>query len=121
MLLVLVPLSGPGVGKRKTVVWADFDKIYETMNDRKICTKVTCKMCKHTLSARSNAGTGHLKRHQKSCRHKTDQSTRVQSRLAYNADGYVHNWDYKPDVARSELYRLIARLDLSLGIGETGV
>jgi len=31
----------------------------------------------------------------------------------------MHNWYYKPDVARSELCRLIARLDLSLGIGET--
>jgi hypothetical protein len=31
----------------------------------------------------------------------------------------VHNWDYKSDVARSELYRLIAKLDLPLGIGET--
>ena len=31
----------------------------------------------------------------------------------------MHNWDYKPDVARSELCRLIARLDLPLGIGET--
>jgi len=31
----------------------------------------------------------------------------------------VHNWDYKPDVARFELCRLIARLDLPLGIGET--
>ena len=39
--------------------------------------------------------------------------------LAYNPDGSVHNWDYKPDVARSELCRLIARLNLSLGIGET--
>ena len=31
----------------------------------------------------------------------------------------MHNWDYKSDVARSELCCLIARLDLSLGIGET--
>ena len=31
----------------------------------------------------------------------------------------MHNWDYKPDVARSELCRLIARLDLPLGISET--
>ena len=31
----------------------------------------------------------------------------------------MHNWDYKPDVARSELCRLIARLDLLLGIGES--
>ena len=55
--------SGVGTGKRKSAVWADFDEIYETVNGRKICTKATCKMCKHTLSARSNAGTGHLKRH----------------------------------------------------------
>jgi hypothetical protein len=75
-------------------------------------------MCKTTLSARSAAGTGHLKRHQKSCRLKTDQRARVQSRLSYNPDGSVHNQGYKPDVARSELCRLIAKLDLPLGIGE---
>ena len=83
--------SGLGVGKRKSAVWADFDEIYETLNGRKICTKATYKMCKNTLSARSNAGTGHLKRHQKSCRQRTDQAARVQSRLAYNTDGSVHN------------------------------
>jgi hypothetical protein len=55
--------SGAGTGKRKSVVWADFDKIYETVNGREICTKATCKICKDTLSARSNAGTSHLKRH----------------------------------------------------------
>jgi len=83
--------SGPGVGKRKSAVWADFDEIYETVNGRKIYTKATYKMCKHTLSARSNAGTGHLKGHQKSCRQKTDQAARVQCRLAYNDDGSMHN------------------------------
>ena len=111
--------SGVGTGKRKSIVWAHFDEIYETVNGRKIYTKATCKMCKHTLSARSNAGTSHLKRHQKSCRQKTDQVARVQSRFTYNPDSSVYNRDYKPDVARSELCRLIARLDLSLGIGET--
>ena len=100
-------------------MWTDFDEIYETVNGRKVCTKTICKMCKQTLSARSNADTGHLKRHQKSCKQKTDQAARVQSRLAYNPEGSVHNWDYKPDVAISELCRLIARLDLPLGIGET--
>ena len=30
----------------------------------------------------------------------------------------MHNWSYNPAVARSELCRLIARLDLPLGIGE---
>jgi hypothetical protein len=39
--------------------------------------------------------------------------------LALNPDGSVHNWTYKPDVARLELCHLIARLDLPLCIGET--
>jgi len=60
--------SSVGTSKRKSAVWADFDEIYETVNGRKIYTKATCKMCKPTLSARSNVGTGHLRRHQKSCR-----------------------------------------------------
>ncbi|XP_066344426.1 zinc finger BED domain-containing protein RICESLEEPER 1-like [Miscanthus floridulus] len=105
--------------KHKSPVWADFEEIYEVINGSSICTKVVCKMCKSTLSARSAAGTSHLKRHQKSCRIKTDQRARVQSRLSYNPDGSVYNWDYKPKVARSELCRLIAKLDLPLGIGET--
>jgi len=53
--------SGVGTGKRKSVVLANFDEIYETVNGRKIYTKATCKICKHTLSARSNAGIRHLK------------------------------------------------------------
>ena len=48
-------------------------------------------MCKAVLSARSAAGTGHLIRHQKSCRKKVDHAARVQSRLAFNPDGSVHN------------------------------
>lgn len=111
--------TGNGTGKRKSSVWTDFDEIFETENGVKVCTKARCKMCKHTLSARSSAGTGHLKRHQKSCRQKANHAAMVQSRLALNPDGSLQNWEYNPDVARSELCRLIARLDLPLSIGET--
>ena len=76
-------------------------------------------MCKAVLSARSAAGTGDVIRHQKSCMKNVDHAVRVQSRLAFNPDGSMHNWNYNPAVARSELCRLIARLDLPLGIGET--
>jgi hypothetical protein len=53
-------------------VWADFEEIFDIVNGVKICTKATCKMCKTTLSARSSAGTSHLKRHQKSCTQKNN-------------------------------------------------
>ena len=89
------------------------------MNGQKVRTAAICKLCKSKLSARSSAGTGHLIRHQKSYRKKVDHATRVQSRLFFNHDGSMHSWDYNPAIARSELCRLIARLDLSLGIGET--
>jgi hypothetical protein len=76
-------------GKRKSPVWTNFDEVFEEVNGVKICTKAVCKMCKSTLSARSVASTGHLKRHQKSCRLKTVQRARVQSRLSYNLDGSI--------------------------------
>jgi hypothetical protein len=107
------------LGKHKSGVWVDFDEIKEVVNGEKIRTKATCKMCRTTLSAGSAAGTGHLIRHQKSCRAKMANAARVQSRLAFNPNGSLHNWNYDPTIARSELCRLIARLDLPLGIGDT--
>jgi hypothetical protein len=77
-------------GKRTSPVWDDFDKIFETVDGKHLLTKATCKMCKSTLSARTAAGTGHLKRHQKACKEKMCQRARVQSRLALNPDG-LHN------------------------------
>ncbi|XP_022680970.1 zinc finger BED domain-containing protein DAYSLEEPER-like [Setaria italica] len=41
------------------------------------------------------------------------------SHLQFHSDGSIINWEYKPDLARKELCRLIARLDLPLGFGET--
>ena len=71
------------------------------------------------MSANSNAGTRHLLRHQKSCRKKADHAAMVQTRLALYPDGSYRNWEYKLDVARVELCRLIARLDLPLAIADT--
>jgi hypothetical protein len=104
----------PSVGKRKSGVWVGFEEIEE--NGVRIAA--ICKICSKRLSAKSAAGTGHLIRHQASCRKKTDHAHMIQSRLALNLDG-LHNWVYDPAVARTELCRLIARLDLPLGIGET--
>jgi hypothetical protein len=43
----------------------------------------------------------------------------TQSQLKFNPDGFVHTWEYSSEVARTQLCRLIARLDLSLCFGET--
>jgi hypothetical protein len=42
-----------------------------------------------------------------------------QSLLTFNASGSVRHWEYSADVARVQLCRLIARLDLPLCIGES--
>jgi hypothetical protein len=61
---LFVVAAGIGkVGKHKSPVWDDFEEIFETVNGVEICTKAKCKMCKSTLSSRSSAGTGHMKRH----------------------------------------------------------
>jgi len=69
------------------------------MNGQKVRTAAICKMCKTKLSTRSSTVTGHLIRHQKSCWKKVDHAARVQSRLSFNPDGSVHNWDYNLAVA----------------------
>lgn len=43
----------------------------------------------------------------------------AQSQLKYNPDGSLRMWEYNPDVARIQLCRLIARLDLPLCFGES--
>jgi hypothetical protein len=101
-------------GKLKSAVWSYFDEVKE--NDIRI--SAICKHCHTKYTARSANGTGHLRRHMKSCMKKRNHSDMVQSKLALNASG-LGNWVYDPMVARIELCRLIARLDLPLGIGET--
>jgi hypothetical protein len=88
----------------------DFDEIFEKVNVSNVQTIAICRMCQTRLCVRSSAGTGHLLKHQKACRKKVDHAARVQSRLAFNPDGSLHNWENDPIVARTELCRLIARL-----------
>jgi hypothetical protein len=108
-----------GLGKRKYKCWDDFEQIFENINGNKVRTHAIYKICRTTLTAKSTADTGHILRHQKSCKEKLDHAARVQSRLAFNPDGSLHNWNYDLAVARTELCRLIARLDLPLGFGDT--
>lgn len=106
--------STAAAGGKKSAVWNHFVEIKEG----ELRVAAICKLCRKKLSARSSAGTGHLIRHMKSCLKKENHANMVQSRLALNPDG-LKNWVYDPVVARTELCRLIARLDLPLGIGET--
>jgi hypothetical protein len=112
-------LTSSSTGKRRSAIWDDFTEVAENHNGKKVCIAGICKFCKARLSANSNAGTRHLLRHQKSCKKKSDHAAMVQTRLALNPDGSFKNWEYDPQVARTELCRLIARLDLPLGIADT--
>jgi hypothetical protein len=112
-------LTSSNTGKHRSAVWDDFTEVTENRNGKKVRIVGICKFCKARLSANSNAGTGHLLRHQKSCKKKSDHAVMVQTRLALNPDGSFRNWEYDPQVARTQLCRLIARLDLPLGIADT--
>jgi hypothetical protein len=106
-------------GKRaRSGAWNDFKEIFGTLpTGKKVRVAAKCRHCSHVLSGCSSAGTGDLLRHQKVCVAKTKHAVLVQSRLQYNSDGSVHTWEYKPDVARRELCRLIVKLDLPLNFG----
>ena len=74
-----------------------------------------CLHCKNILSGFSSSGTGHLSWHLLTCRNK--RKSGAQSILSFDADSSVHTWEYSPDVARTQMCRLIAKLDLPLGLG----
>ena len=71
-------------------VWADFNEVNEIADGIQRVIAI-CKFSKARLSANSAHGTGHLLRHQKSCRKKADYATMVQTRLALNPDGSYRN------------------------------
>jgi hypothetical protein len=41
-----------------------------------------------------------------------------QSHISFNPDGSMRNWEYYAMVARNELVRLIARLEVPISLGE---
>jgi hypothetical protein len=41
------------------------------------------------------------------------------SQISFNHDGSMRSWDYYPLVARTQLVRLIARLDVPISMGES--
>jgi hypothetical protein len=94
-------------------VWEDMDKIFTTENGVRVRVGARCHFCKKELAARSTIGTGHLSRHREKLT-RLHGRTGNQSMLRYNVDGIVFRWKYSDKVARVQLCRLIARLDLPL-------
>jgi hypothetical protein len=84
-------LTSSSTGKRRSAIWDDFTEVTENLNGKKVCIAGICKFCKARLRANSNAGTGHLLRHKKSCKKKFDHAAMVQTRLALNPDGSFRN------------------------------
>jgi hypothetical protein len=107
--------NGTSSGECTSACWEDFVPIFD---ENKVRTHAICKRCGKKFAARALIGTGSLNRRMTVCRKKLVNDRKVQSRLAMNVDG-LHNWVYDASCAHNELCRLIARLDLPLGIGDT--
>jgi hypothetical protein len=105
--------------KSTSDVWNDFEQLFKDINGKKVRYDAKCLYCKSQLTASSTTGTGHLKQHHSTCASKAQRAAKTQSLIQFNADGSVRSWDYNPDIARTELCRLICTLDLPLGIGST--
>ncbi|KAJ1254814.1 hypothetical protein BS78_K323200 [Paspalum vaginatum] len=109
---------GPRPRKTKSSAWEDIDPINTTVGGKQVRTGAICKWCKSSLSAGSSGGTGHLLRHACDCKVKVATQGK-QSQLSFNPDGSVSNFVYCPSRARTQLCRLIARLDLPLTFAES--
>lgn len=117
-------VAAPGGGRRKrkctSDVWEDMEKAYTKENDTMVRVGAKCHYCKKEFSARSSIDTGHLACHIIKCK-RLHGRTGTQSMLKYNVDDFVFRWEYSPKVARQQLCRLIARLDLTLCFGDYDV
>ncbi|WVZ76741.1 hypothetical protein U9M48_024686 [Paspalum notatum var. saurae] len=102
-------------------VWLDFEEVTEIHAGKEVRVSAICLHCKNTFSAKSSSGTGHFRRHLDlyPSKKEKDRHGRTQSLLKFNADGSVVHWEYSPSIARTELCRLIARMDLPLCFGES--
>jgi hypothetical protein len=99
-------------------VWHYLDALAKDVRGKPVRYGARCKFYKKELSGKSTSGTGHLLRHVKSCLCKRQAATSSnQTNLHFSPDGHVAHFEYSPAVARTELCRLLARLDFPLGLG----
>jgi hypothetical protein len=108
---------GMSVGRKRKAtskVWLDFDEMFTIRNGKKVRYGAKCKYCGTEYSGKSSSETGHLKKHAPICGKKKQTDRMSQSLLKYNP-----HWEYKESVARIELCRLIAKMDLPLGFVES--
>jgi hypothetical protein len=97
-------------------VWHYLDALIKDVGGKPVRYDARYKFCKKELAGKSTSGTSHLLRHVKSCLRKSQAATSSnQTSLHFAPDGRVAHFEYSPAVARTELCRLIARLDLPLG------
>jgi hypothetical protein len=101
-------------------VWKDLKPLFKITNGKQVRYIAVSKICNVELSAKSTSGTDHLLRHVAACTRKAQAAGSLsQSCLHYTTNDHAHHFEYDPINARTQLCRLIARLDLPLNIGAT--
>jgi hypothetical protein len=112
--------AGGAAKRQRTLtfdVWHYLSALSKDVRGKPIRYGARYKFYKKKLSDKSTSGTGHLLRHVKSYLHKRQAATSSnQTSLHFAPDGRVAHFEYSPAVARTELCRLLARLDLPLGL-----
>ena len=117
------PLDGNSAKRSRpstSPVCDDFEKLFKTTADGKtVRYGARCLHCSKIYSGFSSGGTGHLSRHIASCVKRREKTRMSQSQISFNPDGSMRTWDYCPLVARTQLVRLFARLDVPISMGES--
>ena len=101
-----------------SAVWLDFKKLFKKVNGKKVRYGAKCIHCSKEYSGLSSSGIGHLTRHRDKCPRRHEKTCMSQSQISFNPDGSMRNWEYCPIVARTQLVRLLARLDVPISSEE---
>jgi hypothetical protein len=95
-----------------STVWLDFQKLFKTINGKKVMYAAKCIHCSKQHSALSSGGTGHLTRHRDKCSSRREKPRMSQPQISFNTDDSMHNWKYYPMVSHNELVQLLSRLEV---------
>jgi hypothetical protein len=62
-------------------IWLDFEKLFKTVNGKKVKYEAKCLHCFKQYSAFSSGGTGHLTRHRDRCPRRREKTRMSQSQI----------------------------------------
>ncbi|GAY57751.1 hypothetical protein CUMW_181840 [Citrus unshiu] len=108
--------------QRKSIVWSCFTLEKRQNKKGEMVDQAVCKYCQSALSAKSNGGIGHLRRHMETCQTKHTPQDPTQTQLSQYGSGPsgITSFRYSQQNMREGLARYIVAAEQPLTFSEDG-